>query len=131
MTTEKASLEGKASKDAAKRSDTVLEKLKRYADDLEDLNKIEGFGTERSEWEDVRAHHRCNFEIYTLPKIIAALELVEERAKKRISSDNEDFEVIDYSGSNINDAYDLGSGHGQTDFARDLLAVVNGETKGE
>lgn len=94
--------------------ESVLEKLKRYNEDLEELNKIEGFGTARSEWEDVRAYSRCHFEIHILPRLIAALELVEAKAFKEIPG-NKHF---------ISDSH-------VKNFAREVLAVVNRETKGE
>lgn len=47
-------------------------------------------------------------------------------ASMKITSDNADFEVTYYAGSNVNDAYDMGVDHGNTFFARLLLAKFGG-----
>lgn len=50
------------------------------------------------------------------------LKLYLERLSKKIArSDNEDFCVIDASGSNFDDAYEIGIDDGKIFFARELL----------
>ena len=42
-------------------------------------------------------------------------------AKKKLLHDNEDACVYDYSGGNVDDAYEIGERDGYTEFARELL----------
>ena len=53
------------------------------------------------------------------------IELIKEKldklAKQEAKTDEEGFNVYDYSGGNINDAYDLGYLDGQILLARELL----------
>jgi hypothetical protein len=42
-------------------------------------------------------------------------------AKQKISLDNNDFSVLDYSGENIDDAYAIGLRHGEVLLAREIL----------
>jgi len=42
-------------------------------------------------------------------------------AKRKISGDDEDFCVYDYSGGNVDDAYYMGFEDGQITMARDIL----------
>lgn len=100
---EKASLD-------AERSDTVLEKLK-YCEEVLEFRRdylVDNY----YEDEDVERVQQC---LNLLPCLIAALELVEAKAKEVTS-------------------YDVWGGVPQepkVDFAREIRAVVNGETKGE
>lgn len=48
-------------------------------------------------------------------------ELLERKAAGTGSYPYDDFVVYDYSGSNVDDAYEMGIRHGEVDFAQELL----------
>ena len=64
-------------------------------------------------------------------------ETIEQRlrriAAQKCSSDDEHFSVYDYSGGNYDDAYSIGTDHGEIWFARHLLKLYfsNGERADE
>lgn len=49
------------------------------------------------------------------------IEILTEVASKPCASDWEDFNPMECSGGNYDDAYDMGRRHGKTEFARHLL----------
>ena len=71
------------------------------------------------------------FETELLPRLIAALELVEAKAKESTSAHLYDFNLYDYADSSVNDAFDLGVETGLIDFAREVLAVLNNKDNKE
>jgi len=54
-------------------------------------------------------------------KLIAKIKAV---AAKEAACDDEDFTVCDYASGNLDDAYDLGTRHGEIIFARQLLDML-------
>jgi hypothetical protein len=52
------------------------------------------------------------------------IEKLKEEAAKHLAYDDEDFELNDYAGGNINDACSFGEEMGRTLFARELLALL-------
>lgn len=53
------------------------------------------------------------------------VELIEKTAGQKTSLDCDDFSVYDYSGGNIDDAYSIGTVHGEIIFARELRQLLN------
>ncbi len=51
-------------------------------------------------------------------------EKLEVLAKKKVASDNDDFNTFDYSGGNYDDAYSLGCDSGEVWLARELLKML-------
>ena len=45
-------------------------------------------------------------------------------AEREVAEDNEDFLVVDYVGSNVDDAYSLGFGAGEVILARHILNTL-------
>ena len=52
---------------------------------------------------------------------------LESIVNKKISSDDEDFSVCDYSGGNYDDAYELGCESGEKWLAQEILAKFFGQ----
>lgn len=101
-------------------TESVLEKLKRYKT-LQDARAWDYPDDEIVEqWQDL---HNWYCEAFK-DRLIAALELVEAKAKEE--------PWIDYrQGRHPGEIWKLGVDNGEINFAREVLAVVNGETKGE
>ena len=49
---------------------------------------------------------------------------LQELAKRTCWNDNEDFNAMDYSGGNFDDAYYGGEKDGQTELAREILEML-------
>jgi len=49
---------------------------------------------------------------------------IKEMAEKKARLDNDDFNINDWSGGNIDDAYSMGCDDGEILFARELLAMI-------
>lgn len=59
-------------------------------------------------------------------KLAKLITLIEKTAAFKAHSDgNEDFNPHDYSGGNIDDAYQLGYDDGEIKFARRLMSILN------
>ena len=57
-------------------------------------------------------------------KLEILLQAIKKVAFRTIQSDNEDFDLNDYAGGNIDDAYEIGQNEGEVYFARQLLKAV-------
>jgi hypothetical protein len=96
---------------------TVLEKLKQSKEQLDSLD-CRNHETYKS---FLAVQLKANWRIYkVLQRLIETLELVEAKATIVHSSEKKDV-----------GAYMAGHNDGELELARELLAVVNGETKGE
>lgn len=106
-------------------TESVLEKLKQYRE----MQKLELWDSEDDDliddWNDIAWWY--DYEL--TPRLIAALELVEEKAKETTSAHLYDFNLYDYADSSVNDAFDLGVDTGLIDFAREVLALLDGENE--
>lgn len=51
-------------------------------------------------------------------------QLIREKASKEARSDTKDFNAMDYSGGNFDDAFSMGVGDGGIFFARKLLKFL-------
>lgn len=56
-------------------------------------------------------------------------ETIEKLAAKSAWFDDEEFMVDDYAGGNIDDAYQGGIKDGRVELARELLAILNEDSK--
>ena len=54
-------------------------------------------------------------------------KILEELSKKNCALDDEDFNVMDWSGGNFDDAWQLGFNDGQISLARELLKMMKEE----
>lgn len=52
------------------------------------------------------------------------LKKLKELAAKKAGFDNEEFNAMDASGGNFDDAYDMGCDHGEIALAREILPMV-------
>lgn len=52
------------------------------------------------------------------------IQKIKEMAAKELATDDEDFEVDDCAGGNIDDAFSSGYEEGQISFARQLLEMI-------
>lgn len=57
-------------------------------------------------------------------KLQAMIDLIIANSKERKAEDNEDFNIFDYSGENIDDAFHMGTNSGRVEFARFLSSVI-------
>lgn len=51
---------------------------------------------------------------------------ITRKASEELKSDEEDFEVVDYAGTNVDDAYEIGVDTGEVLFARHLMKIMVG-----
>lgn len=55
------------------------------------------------------------------------IKMIRKVASQEVCADEDDFMVDDYAGGNIDDAYSLGTDHGEVYFARQLLELIEAE----
>ena len=49
---------------------------------------------------------------------------IARKASEEVAADKDDFEVIDFAGTNVDDAFEIGVDTGEVRFARELLKIL-------